>query len=121
MVIERSAVMLAGLVSVAVLLVSVGSFVPLGTVTVAEFSNCPVVPLGTVPVSVRVALAPLTRLTVVAILSVPLVAAQLLGKGVLQVQVKPAPTKAAGGGSETAAPTTSLGPLLVTTMVYVSG
>src|SRR5262245_44129391 len=114
---ERSAVMLAGFVSVAVLLVSVGSLVPLGGVTVAVLANCPVVPLGTVPLRVKVAVPPLTRLTVVAMLPEPLGAAQLLGDGVLQVKVKPAAARAVGSGSETAAPVTSLGPLLVTVMV----
>src|SRR5215467_11972120 len=109
---ERSAVTLAGLVSVAVLLVRVGSFVPLGGVTVAVLANWPVVPLGTVPLRVKVALAPLTRLTVVAMLPLPLEAAQLLGALTVQVQVKPAAARAAGSGSLTAAPVTSLGPLL---------
>ena len=117
MVIERSAVMLAVLVLVAVLLVVLGSVVPAGGVIVAEFSNWPVVPLGTLPVRVNVALAPLTRLTVVEISPLPLEAPQLFGALTLQLQVKPAPARAAGRGSETVAPTTSLGPLLVTTTV----
>ena len=117
MVIDRSAVILAVLVSAAVLLVVLGSVVPLGGVTVAEFSNWPVVPLGTVPVRVKVALVPLIRSTVVEMSPLPLVVAQLLGKGVLQVQVKPAPVRAAGSGSLTVAPVTSLGPSFVTTMV----
>src|SRR5215468_1469357 len=111
---ERSAVILAGLVSVAVLLVRVGSLVPVGGVTVAVLANWPVVPLGTVPLRVKVAELPLTRLTVVAMLPLPLPAAQAFGALTAQVQVKPAPCRAAGKGSETAAPTTSLGPLLVT-------
>src|SRR6266545_4974459 len=117
LVIDRSAVMLAGFWLVAVLLARLGSVVPDGAVTVALLTNCPVVPLGTVPLSVKVALAPLTRLTVVAILPLPLETPQLLGDVVLHVQVKPAPLSAAGSGSLTAAPVTSLGPLLVTTMV----
>src|SRR6266536_1555534 len=113
--------MLAGLVSVAPLLPSVGSLVPLGGVTVAVLTNCPVVPLGTVPLRRKVAVPPLTRLTVVAMLPVPLAAPQLLGAVALHVQVNPAPCSAAGSGSETTAPVTSLGPLLVTTIVYVNG
>src|SRR5215470_13480333 len=106
---ERSAVTLAGLVSVAVLLVRVGSLVPVGGVTVAVLANWPVVPLGTVPLRVKVAELPLTRLTVVAMLPVPLAAPQALGEGVLHTHVKPAPWSGAGNGSETKAPTTSLG------------
>src|SRR6266540_4880137 len=117
LVIDRSAVMLAGFWLVAVLLARLGSVVPDGAVTVALLTNCPVVPLGTVPLRLKVAVPPLTRLTVVAMLPVPLAAPQLLGAVALHVQVNPAPLSAAGSGSETAAPVTSLGPLLVTTMV----
>src|SRR6266540_4114392 len=117
LVIDRSAVMLAGFWLVAVLLAGVGSFVPLGGVTVAVLTNCPVVPLGTVPLSVKMALPPLTRLTVVAMLPLPLAALQTLGAVALHVQVNPAPCSAAGSGSETTAPVTSLGPLLVTVIV----
>src|SRR6266536_6594825 len=109
--------MLAGLVSVAPLLPSVGSLVPLGGVTVAVLTNCPVVPLGTVPLRLKVAVPPLTRLTVVAMLPVPLAAPHALGAVAEQVQVNPAPLSAAGNGSLTVAPVTSLGPLLVTAMV----
>src|SRR6266542_2018155 len=109
--------MLAGLWLVAGLLAGVGSFVPLGGVTVAVLTNCPVVPLGTVPLRLKVAVPPLTRLTVVAILPLPLETPQLLGAVAVQVLVKPAPLSAAGSGSLTAAPVTSLGPLLVTTTV----
>src|SRR6266540_1918172 len=113
----RSAVMLAGFWLVAVLLAGVGSLTPLGGVTVVLLTNCPVVPLGTVPLSVKMALPPLTRLTVVAMLPVPLAAPHALGAVAEQVQVNPAPLSAAGNGSLTVAPVTSLGPLLVTTIV----
>src|SRR6266496_3418129 len=113
--------MLAGFWLVAVLLARLGSVVPDGAVTVALLTNCPVVPLGTVPLSVKMALPPLTRLTVVAMLPVPLAAPHAFGAVAEQVQVKPAPLRAAGNGSLTAAPVTSLGPLLVTTIVYVNG
>src|SRR6266508_4528607 len=108
---------LAGCWLVGVVLGVLGSVVPLGGVTVALLTNCPVVPLGTVPLRLKVAVPPLTRLTVVAMLPVPLAAPQLLGAVALHVQVNPAPCSAAGSGSETAAPVTSLGPLFVTTMV----
>src|SRR5215471_16917870 len=101
LVTDRSAVGLAGFVSVDALLISVGSFVPLGGVTVALLTSVPVVPLGTVPVRVKVALAPATRLTAVPMSPVPLPAAQLFGALTLQVQVKPAALRAAGSGSET--------------------
>src|SRR6266498_3763272 len=104
----------SGLWLVAVLSERLGSVEPDGAVTVALLKNCPVVPLGTVPLSVKVAVPPLTRLTVVAMLPLPLGAPQLLGAVALHVQVKPAPLSAAGSGSLTAAPVTSLGPLLVT-------
>src|SRR6266508_1796291 len=108
---------LAGCWLVGVVLGVLGSVVPLGGVTVALLTNCPVVPLGTVPLSVKMALPPLTRLTVVAMLPVPLAAPHAFGAVAEQVQVNPAPLRAAGSGSETAAPVTSLGPLLVTTTV----
>src|SRR6266496_456642 len=117
LVIDRSAVMLAGFWLVAVLLARLGSVVPDGAVTVALLTNCPVVPLGTVPLRLKVAVPPLTRLTVVAMLPLPLGAPQLLGAVALHVQVNPAPCSAAGSGSETTAPVTSLGPLLVTVIV----
>src|SRR5215471_8907817 len=109
--------MFAGLVSVAVLLAVIGSLVPLGTLTEAELANWPVVPLGTVPLNVNLAVPPLMRLTVVVISPLPLAAPQPLGAVTLQVQVNPAPTSTAGKGSLTLAPVTSLGPLLVTTIV----
>src|SRR5215467_4609274 len=98
--------MFAGFVSVAVLLVALGSVVPLGGVTVALLTNWPVAPLGTVPVRLKVALAPETRLTPVAMLFVPLGTSQVLGAPVLHVHVKPAPARAAGSGSVTVAPVT---------------
>src|SRR6266508_4068732 len=109
--------MLSGFWLVAVLLARLGSVVPDGAVTVALLTNCPVVPLGTVPLKLKMALPPLTRLTVVAILPLPLAAPHAFGAVAEQVQVKPAPLSAAGNGSLTVAPVTSLGPLLVTVMV----
>src|SRR5215471_8150326 len=98
-----------------------GSLAPGGGVTVALLTSWPVVALGTVPITVNVAAAPATRLSVVAILPVPLGAPQVLGAVTVHVQVKPALASAAGSGSLTMAPVTSLGPLFVTTMVYLSG
>src|SRR5215470_5792060 len=105
---DRSAVTFAGLVLAAVLFAGFGTVVPAGAETVALLTSCPVVPLGTVPNSVTVALVPLTRLTVVLILPLPFRAPQLFGAGVLHVQVNPAVVSADGSGSLTAAPVTSL-------------
>ena len=52
--IARSACGPAGLVSVASLLPGTGSVVPSGGVTVAVLTSAPVVPAGTVPVTLKV-------------------------------------------------------------------
>src|SRR5215813_5964148 len=109
--------MLAGLVAVPELFVRFGSGVAAGAVTVAVLLRLPVVPLGTVPDRLNVAVPPATRLTVVAMLPEPLAAPQTFGAVVPHVQVYPAPCKAAGSGSFTVAPTTAPGPLFVTMTV----
>ena len=72
----------------------------------------------TVPVSVKVALPPTSRLTVTLMLPLP-EAGQLLPGVAAQVHV--APEIVAGRASATVAPVTSLGPLLDATIVYVIG
>ena len=82
------------------------------TVTVAVFVRVPV-PL-TVAVTVKVAVPPFTRSTVAFRSPVPLTGQ---AEPALAAQVQVAPVSCAGSGSMTVAPTTSLGPLFVTTIV----
>jgi len=121
LVTDSAAATYAVIWAVAVLLPGLGSFVPLGGVTVAVLAICPEVLLGTVPVRVKLAVPLLTRSTVASIPPLPFDAPHRLGALAVQVHVKPALARAAGSGSLTMAPTTLLGPLLVTTIVYVSG
>src|SRR5262249_36643939 len=117
----KSACGLAGLLSVAGVLVVAGAVAPVGGVSRAVSAQFPRVPLGTVPVIVKVATPPLARLIVVAMSPLPLAAPQALPVPlVVHVQVKPAPLSAPGSGSETGAPVTSLGPWFVAVTVYVS-
>ena len=95
--------------------VGVGETMQSGGVTVTTFVRVPVVPAGTTPLSVNIADAPTARLTVVWMLPVPAAAPQVFGALTRHVQLKPA--NDAGTVSSTRAPITSLGPLLVTTMV----
>ena len=72
--IDRSATRASVSVSVAELLPGVGSVVPIGTVTVAEFTSVPVAVEATVPVTVKVALPPTARSISVLISPAPLAA-----------------------------------------------
>src|SRR5438128_1687784 len=102
-------------VSVAELLAALDSVTPAGATTAAVLTNVPVALAETVPVTVKVAVPPLARLTAVAMLPVPLAAAQLEPPEATHVHV--APVIAGASVSITDAPVTLLGPLLVTTMV----
>src|SRR6476620_7872276 len=102
-------------VSVALLLVVGLSVTPVGAVTVAVLATEPVADDLTVADTVNVAVPPESRLTVVAMLPVPEAAVQLEPAEARQVQVTP--LNCEGIVSATAAPVTSDGPLLVTTMV----
>jgi hypothetical protein len=115
LVIERSAI---GLTvsgpSVEELLAGAGSVVPAGAATVAVFDNVPVALPEICAVTVKVAVPPLARLTIVEMLPDPLADAQLDPAEATHVQF--ALLIAAGSVSVTAAPVTFDGPLLVTMM-----
>ena len=92
---------------------------PDGTVTVAVLTRLPVAPADTVPVSVNVAVPPLRRSTVVPMLPLPEGAPHALPADATHVHA--GVVIAAGTASVTVAPITALGPLLLATIVYVTG
>lgn len=102
-------------VSLAELLPDAGSVEPDGLVMVAVLVSVPRASAATVAVTVKVALPPFARLTVVLMLPVPVVAPQLEPLEAKHDQV--ALVSLAGKMSTTAAPDTALGPLLVTPIV----
>src|SRR5215831_2996904 len=112
----RSACGPATLVSVALLLPGTGSVTPTGGCTVAVLVSCPVVPAGTVPLTVNVAWVPTGSVTSASMLplpeAVPHPAPTPLGR---HVQVKLA--RGAGNASCTRALLTFEGPPLLTTRV----
>jgi hypothetical protein len=91
------------------------SVTPAGAMTVAVFVIELAVDEETVALTEIVAVPPDTRLTIADTLPVPDVGAQTDGRDAVQVQV--APVSPVGSGSATVAPTTSDGPLFVTTIV----
>lgn len=95
-------------VSLAELLPDAGSVEPDGLVTVAVFVRVPSASAATVAMTVKVALPPFARLTVVLMLPVPVVAPQLELLEAKHDQV--ALVSLAGKVSTTAAPETALGP-----------
>src|SRR5262245_56716421 len=103
--------------SLALLLPGVGSVTPAGAVTVAVLARVPVAEgaIWTVKVKVRLALA--GRSTVVARAPVPLLGPETLPPPLLAVAVQVATVTRAGCESDRLAPVTSLGPLLLTTIV----
>src|SRR5215470_8325880 len=112
----RSACGPTGLVSVALLLPGTGSVTPAGGVTVAVLVSCPVVPAGTVPLTVNVALVPTGSVTSASMLPLPAAVPQFAPAPLgVQVQVKPA--SGAGNASCTRALLTFDGPALLTTRV----
>src|SRR5438132_9675011 len=114
LVIERSATRLIVSVSVALLLLGVGSVTPTGAAIVAVLAIEPAALPATVALTVNVAVPALSRFTLAAMLPVPL-AGQL--DPALAAQVQAPIVKPAGAVSVTVAPMTALGPLLVATMV----
>src|ERR671931_1554714 len=113
---RRSAVgVITVLLSVALLLPG-GSFRPAGAVTEAVFVIVPE-PAVTVPVAVKVAVPPTSRLMLALMLPLPL-AGQLDPADAAQVHVTL--DSCAGNASVTVAPVAAVGPALLTTMVYVS-
>lgn len=102
-------------VSLAELLPEVGSVEPDGLVMVAVFVSVPSASAATVAITVKLALPPFARLTVVLMLPAPVVAPQLEPLEAIHDQV--ALVSLAGRLSTTVAPDTALGPLLVTPIV----
>src|SRR5260370_445817 len=110
----RSATAVMVSVSVALLLAGVGSVTPAGAAMVAVLLMVPRAPPGTVALTVKVAVPPLSRLTEAAMLPLPL-AGQLEPAEAAQVQAPK--VRFAGAVSVTVAAVTALGPLLVATVV----
>ena len=111
-------VMLGGIalsISVAELLAGTGSAKPTGTATLAVFDNGPVAASDKVPLTVNVAVPPLSRLTAEVLMSPTPDAGQLLPALATHVQLTPVTTP--GRVSLTAAPLTANGPLLLTKSV----
>src|SRR5262252_4988076 len=112
----RSACGPAALVSVALLLLGIGSAMPAGGVTVAVLVNVPVVADGTVPLTVNVALVPTGSVTSASMFPLPAGVPHCAPVPLAaHVQVKLA--SGAGSTSCTCALVTSDGPALLTTMV----
>src|SRR5215831_12579375 len=110
----RSATRLMVSVSVALLLPGVGSVTPAGVAILAVLAIEPVALPATVALTVKVAVPPLSRLTLAEMLPLPL-AGQL--DPALAAQVQLPMVSPAGAVSVTVAPVTALGPLLVATIV----
>src|SRR5438093_324940 len=115
LVMAKSALTTMVSLSVAELLLGLGSAIPAGPVTRAVLRREPVAEGETVALRVKVAVPPLSRLTVVLIEPVPLAAPQLDPADGTQFQV--APVIAAGTLSATPARGSSDLPLFLTTIV----
>ena len=114
---DRSAWGVRVSVSVALLLAGSGSVTPAGGLTVAVLLSVPVADGLTWTVKVKVTLALTGRSTVVARAPLPLAAPVTVPPPVLAVAAQVAAVTPAGRGSDTLAPVTALGPVLLTTMV----
>src|SRR5262249_24098708 len=103
----------------ALLLPPLGSVTPGGGVTVAVFTRLPVAEGLTRTVKVKVTLAPTGRSTVAdrAPVPLPLAGSVTVPPPLLAVAFQVAEVAPAGRGSDTLAPLTALGPLLLTVMV----
>ncbi len=117
LVIDRSAVGVNGFVSLAELSDASVSVTPDGVETVAVFVSVPVADASIVPVTVKVAVAPTGRSTVVAMSSEPVASVHVAPPASTHAHVTA--DRSLGIVSPTAAPTTSDGPSLPTTIVYV--
>ena len=115
MVTERSAAGAIASLSVALLFAVSGSVTPAGAMTLAVLVRVPVALEERIPVAVNVAVPPTARFTVVAMLPLPLAAAQLEPAEAVQVQA--IPVRLAGKVSTTDAPVTGLGPAFETVIV----
>jgi hypothetical protein len=116
-VIERSACGVSWLVSDAVSLFGFVSTAPLGISSLAVFVTVPVADGLTVPVSWKVAVPLTSKSTLVLIFPTPVAAEH--ADPVEAVHVHETLEKTAGGLSVTGIPKTALGPLFLTTIVYV--
>lgn len=115
LVMDKSEVGVRVSVSLAELFTGFGSVAPLSVVTVAVFVIVPVAVLATVALTVKVAVPPGSRLTVVSMFTLPLGAPQLEPAEAVQVHVLI--TRPPGMMSLTCAPVPALGPALLTTIV----
>src|SRR5439155_1016744 len=115
----RSATGAAVSVSRALLLLVLGSVVPDGAVTLAVFFRSAVAEAGVVPVTVKTTELPAPAATLtVALRLLPEPLPPLVTEAVpVVLDVHVTPVRFAGMESATLAPTTSLGPALVTVMV----
>src|SRR5262245_53364170 len=104
-------------VSVALSSVGSGSSTPGGGVTVAVLVSAPVAAGSIWAVKVKVTVAPTGRLTVAARAPLPPVGPVTLPPPVWPANAQLPPVAPAGSGSDTVAPVTALGPLLLTTRV----
>src|SRR5260370_442810 len=102
-------------VSVALLSPKLGSVTPAGSVTVAVLLRMPVALAATVALTVKVAIPPTGRLTVVPML--PLPEAEPHEPPADPTQFQLTPVRAAGMVSVTVAPVTALGPAFEATIV----
>ena len=105
-------------VSVAALLDVSGSVTPFGAVTVAVLLSVPVAVDKMLHVAEKVARPPIGNVVIAALMMLPV-------PGAVHTAPKPAhdheqPVSAAGNESDTVAPLAALGPLFVTTIVYVT-
>src|SRR6516225_874233 len=114
---DRSASGVRLSLSLALLLAGLGSVTPVGGMIVAVLVNRPVAEGSVWTVKVNVTLALIGRLTVVARSPVPLLGPATLPPPVALTNVQLAAVTPGGTESATLAPVTSLGPLLLTTMV----
>src|SRR4051794_1544986 len=103
-------------VSVTLLLPGVGSVTPAGGGAGAVLARLPVAAGLTWTVNMKVTLALTGRLTVVASAPLPLLGPVTAPPPLLVVNDQLPEVAPAGSGSETLAPVTALGPLLLTTM-----
>src|SRR5262249_20300663 len=120
LVIDRSDWGVSVSVSVALLLAGLVSVTSAGGVMVAVLVNEPGAEGAVWAVEVKGAVALTGRSTVVARAPAPVPAPATAPPPLLSLTVQLAAVTPAGSGSDTLAPVTSLGPRLLTTMMYVS-
>src|SRR4051794_3009343 len=101
-------------VSVARLLFGLGSVTPAGTLIVAVFARVPVAAASIATVNVKVTVALTGKLTVLTRPPLPLLGPVTLPPPVALTNVQLPPVAPAGSESETLAPVTALGPVLLT-------